>query len=58
MVLSIHYLRGVAALFVVLFHLRSIIAGAYAQENLGDILFDYGYFGVDLFFMISGFVIV
>lgn len=54
---SIHYLRGVAALLVVAFHLRGIINNAYAQKNLGDLLFFSGPSGVDLFFIISGFII-
>lgn len=58
MVWSIHYLRGIAALLVVVYHLRGYLNNIYAQKNLGELLFNYGYFGVDLFFMISGFVIV
>ena len=54
---SIHYLRGVAALAVVAFHLRSNLNGVYAQENLGYLLFSGGASGVDLFFIISGFII-
>ncbi|EPP3960026.1 acyltransferase family protein [Enterobacter kobei] len=54
---SIHSLRGMAALFVVLFHFRGYLNGVYAQKDLGTILFGSGAFGVDLFFMISGFII-
>ncbi|MEX9251197.1 acyltransferase family protein [Pseudenterobacter timonensis] len=54
---SIHYLRGIAALLVVAFHLRGLINNAYAQKNLGDLLFFSGPSGVDLFFIISGFII-
>lgn len=54
---SIHQLRGVAALLVVLFHFRIYINGVYSPENLGEILFGSGAFGVDLFFIISGFII-
>lgn len=57
MILSIHYLRGLAALFVVLFHYRGYINNIYSQQNLGDILFSKGSIGVDLFFIISGFII-
>lgn len=46
-----------AALFVVLFHFRGYLNGVYAQKDLGQILFGSGAFGVDLFFMISGFII-
>ncbi|ACQ67498.1 acyltransferase family protein [Candidatus Williamhamiltonella defendens] len=58
MVKSIHYLRGISALFVLFFHYRFMLNNVYSTKNLGDILFSSGYFGVDLFFMISGFIIV
>lgn len=54
---SIHYLRGVAALMVVFFHFRYYLNDTYAQKDLGDMLFSNGAFGVDLFFIISGFII-
>lgn len=54
---SIHYLRGIAALMVVFYHLKARLNDVYAQENLGDLLFNSGAFGVDLFFVISGFII-
>lgn len=54
---SIQYLRGVAALMVVFFHFRYYLNDTYAQKDLGDILFINGAFGVDLFFIISGFII-
>lgn len=54
---SIQYLRGIASLFVVLFHMKWMINNIYAQNDLGDLLFISGNFGVDLFFVISGFVI-
>ncbi|STN00314.1 acyltransferase [Escherichia coli] len=43
---------------VVGFHYRTSLNGVYAQANLGDLLFINGAFGVDLFFIISGFIIV
>jgi exopolysaccharide production protein ExoZ len=53
---SIQVLRGLAALLVVLFHLR-IVEGKYGQ---GPLLLGtpvgYAYNGVDLFFVLSGFV--
>ncbi|ARB84109.1 MULTISPECIES: acyltransferase family protein [Yersinia] len=58
MIKSVHQLRGIASLFVVFVHLKFLLNDTYAQKNLGDMLFSSGYFGVDLFFMISGFVIV
>lgn len=57
MIWSVHYLRGVAALFVVLYHVKHYVKDVCANSNLGDILFGWGFFGVDIFFMISGFVI-
>ncbi|QJT80300.1 acyltransferase [Kosakonia sp. MUSA4] len=56
-IMSIHYLRGIAGLAVVLFHFRGYLNGVYSQKDLGLILFNSGAFGVDLFFMISGFII-
>ena len=53
-VYSIQVLRGIAALLVVLYHYSHYLKGA----NTGFIPFDGGYVGVDIFFMISGFVIV
>lgn len=54
---SVQYLRGVAALMVVCFHFRYYLNDNYAQKDLGDALFGSGAFGVDLFFIISGFII-
>ncbi|MCT4705864.1 acyltransferase [Enterobacteriaceae bacterium H16N7] len=56
-IISIHHLRGLAALLVVMFHFRGYLNGVYAQNDLGSMLFGAGAFGVDLFFMISGFII-
>ncbi|EBP1415266.1 acyltransferase [Salmonella enterica] len=56
-ILGIHYLRGIAALMVVFYHLRTTLNHVYAQSDLGDIMFSYGAFGVDLFFVISGYII-
>lgn len=55
--LSIQYLRGIAALFVFFSHSVWFINGYYAEQNLGTMLFSQLAFGVDLFFVISGFVI-
>lgn len=54
---SIHLLRGMAGIFVVLYHFKGYLNGVYVQKDLGQILFGSGAFGVDLFFMISGFII-
>ncbi|ELY4001910.1 acyltransferase [Cronobacter dublinensis] len=46
-VVSVHYMRGIACIFVVLMHYGSFINNT----------FFFGIFGVDLFFIISGFII-
>lgn len=51
---SISFLRGVACIFVALYHLKS----SAPNDSIFYNLFRFGSFGVDLFFMISGFVIV
>ncbi|EJL90280.1 acyltransferase [Pantoea sp. GM01] len=57
-VICVHHLRGIAALLVVFFHFRSFLDGVYTQNlDLGTKIFGAGAFGVDLFFMISGFII-
>lgn len=56
-ILSIHYIRGISALMVVLFHFRGVLNNVYAQKDLGTILFRWGEIGVDAFFIISGFII-
>ncbi|HCR1927425.1 hypothetical protein AF35_00289 [Enterobacter roggenkampii CHS 79] len=54
---SIQYLRGIAAILVVGFHFRGNLNDIYPIKNFGDLMFISGSFGVDLFFMISGFII-
>lgn len=51
---SIQMLRGFAALFVVIFHFREILPFGY-ESFLGHFVIR-GYSGVDLFFVISGFI--
>lgn len=53
MIISIQYLRAIAALLIVLTH----IAFKDQQYSLGNFKFDSGVFGVDIFFVISGFII-
>ncbi|EPW7974174.1 acyltransferase family protein [Cronobacter turicensis] len=55
---SIQVLRGVAAMLVVLFHFRHYLNDVYPLKDLGDRLFLFGEAGVDIFFVISGFIIV
>lgn len=52
MIVSVQYLRGIAALLVLLAH----ISYKDMQYSLGSFHFDIGIFGVDIFFVISGFV--
>ncbi|MEP9072073.1 acyltransferase [Enterobacter hormaechei] len=54
---SIQFLRGLAALLVIAFHFKQYLNGVYAQADLGDRLFGLGEVGVDIFFVISGFII-
>ena len=55
-IIELDVLRGIAALGVVLFHFTTKYHHEYGHDDLG-FSFNYGYFGVDLFFMISGYVI-
>ncbi|WP_051124346.1 acyltransferase family protein [Erwinia tracheiphila] len=55
---SIQILRGLAALAVVLFHYRFYLVPDGADRTVPDSLFSWGGIGVDLFFVISGFIMV
>ncbi|MCA8901473.1 MAG: acyltransferase [Hyphomonas sp.] len=60
---SIQVLRGLAALLVVFFHIRSLEGLGIAENGLTEQtliggVFTNGYAGVDLFFVISGFIMV
>lgn len=57
MITSIQLLRGVAALAVVLYHLNAV-QQRYFSENMFPWYTSYGYLGVQLFFMISGFIMM
>ena len=52
--ISIHYLRAIAAIMVVIFHIFSSID--FMREDVSSVLWLRG--GVDIFFVISGFVMV
>lgn len=53
---SLQYLRGIAAFFVVLYHATVLFKKYYNYDYLFD-LFNTGYMGVDVFFILSGFII-
>ena len=55
---SIQILRAIAALLVVIFHLRIVEGKNASGEPLLPQWFDFGDGGVDLFFVISGFVMI
>ncbi len=53
---SLDWLRGIASLLVCLFHVKKYIWGVKSVGFITD-LFSYGYLGVYMFFIVSGFVI-
>ncbi len=59
---SVQALRGIAAILVLFFHIaefqRQIIGAGLADRALVSGLWDQGWAGVDLFFVISGFIMV
>lgn len=56
---SLQALRGVAALLVLLFHYRFYLRGDdRSSTTIWDSLFGWGIIGVDIFFVISGFIMV
>jgi len=55
---SIQILRGLAALSVVLFHYRFYLVPEGKSMEVPNKLFGWGAIGVDLFFVISGFIMV
>lgn len=56
---SLQALRGVAALLVLLFHYRFYLRGDdESGTTIWDALFGWGIIGVDIFFIISGFIMV
>lgn len=54
---SLQYLRALAALFVVLYHINDYFLEKYQYTFLLGV-FKVGYVGVDIFFVISGFIIL
>lgn len=56
---SLQALRGIAALLVLLFHYHFYLRGDNESgATIWDVLFGWGIIGVDLFFIISGFIMV
>jgi len=55
---SLQVLRGLAALMVVAYHYIPYLKDTLPGHDLGALLFSQGYMGVDVFFLISGFIIV
>lgn len=56
-ILELDVLRGIAALSVVMFHFTTVYHNRYEHPEEPIISIPLGYYGVQLFFMISGFVI-
>jgi peptidoglycan/LPS O-acetylase OafA/YrhL len=56
-ILSLTSIRGVAALWVVLFHLSSIQRGLLPEASFLDPLISSGHLAVPLFFILSGYVL-
>ncbi len=55
---SIQVLRGIAALIVAIYHLKYLTADNPVFTSLLDFFFNNGAAGVNLFFVISGFIMV
>lgn len=53
---GLDWLRGAASLMVCLFHVKKYVWGNQAVDEFARV-FDYGYLGVYMFFVVSGFVI-
>lgn len=49
--------RGVAAILVLLYHVGVVLNPAYKENYLGGVFSPFGAFGVDFFFVLSGFII-
>jgi peptidoglycan/LPS O-acetylase OafA/YrhL len=57
-ILPLTGLRAIAAMWVLTFHCQAKLSGVFAQHPLAGYFFPWkGYLGVDLFFVLSGFVL-
>jgi len=55
---NLQILRAVACLFVVVFHLSGVLSASGYQNMINSYFLKFGASGVDLFFVISGFVMI
>jgi exopolysaccharide production protein ExoZ len=55
--LSLQYIRGIAALLVVLYHATNMLIESGSGYVYLHGIFQFGYMGVDIFFILSGFII-
>lgn len=54
----IQFIRGVASILVVIYHFKHVLIANDAFKQVIDLLFSNGAAGVDIFFVLSGFVMV
>jgi peptidoglycan/LPS O-acetylase OafA/YrhL len=54
---EVHFLRGFASLAVAVYHLFCGNGNLFPEANVVKHIFSYGYLGVEVFFMLSGFII-
>jgi len=55
--LNLTGIRGVAAVWVLMYHFREYYFGLFPQLRKFDFILSNGHFGVDLFFCLSGFIL-
>lgn len=55
---SLQVMRGIAALIVVMFHYNYFLKEGSAYSGIYNSLFSWGVIGVDIFFVISGFIMI
>jgi peptidoglycan/LPS O-acetylase OafA/YrhL len=58
MIINIQFLRAIAALLVVFYHTAAhfFVVGGETSGNIFSLLSTIGYIGVDIFFVISGYI--